>query len=399
MRTAVAVSLLLAVPAFAQRPNPKSTGWFTDYSAARAEAKRVGKPLFVTIRCEPCVDFARFDGQVVRLAKPLDEFADQFVRVRLNRITGIDLNLFEFDFDCSWFGMFLTPDEVVLGRYGGRDSTSDGGRLSVLGLKYAMERALEKSKAGVKPPAGRLKPVRIEEFKTAKTRRSNDCLHCHLVNEFRRADAKAAGTWDRDDRFVYPLPENVGITIEVDRGDVVKSVAPDSPAANARIQPGDMIARLNGYAVASFADVQYALHKAPKSGSIPIQWRRGTEAMVGQLTVHDGWRKTDLTWRASLFEILPTLPVSAADLTAADKKALGLSETQAAFRQDKFVHSTLKAIGLKAGDVVVAMDGKTVEGTMDDFLGRVRRDYLVGDSAALTVLRDLKPVELKITLK
>jgi hypothetical protein len=53
MRCAVLVSLLLALPAFAQRNNPKANGWHTDYAAARAEAKRSGKPLFVVFRCEP----------------------------------------------------------------------------------------------------------------------------------------------------------------------------------------------------------------------------------------------------------------------------------------------------------------------------------------------------------
>jgi hypothetical protein len=56
MRAAVLVSLLIALPAlpaFAQRNNPKANGWHTDYAAARAEAKRSGKPLFVVFRCEP----------------------------------------------------------------------------------------------------------------------------------------------------------------------------------------------------------------------------------------------------------------------------------------------------------------------------------------------------------
>ena len=53
MRAVVLVSLLLAAPAFAQRNNPKANGWHTDYAAARAEAKRSGKPLFVVFRCEP----------------------------------------------------------------------------------------------------------------------------------------------------------------------------------------------------------------------------------------------------------------------------------------------------------------------------------------------------------
>lgn len=262
-----------------------------------------------------------------------------------------------------------------------------------------MEKALEKYKAGVKPTAERPKPVRAEEYKAAKMRRGNECIHCHQVNEFRRADARAAGTWCRDDLWVYPLPENVGLTLELDRGDMVKSVAADSPVAKVGIKGGDRLVSLNGYPVASNADVQYALHKAPKSGAIPAEWVRGTNAMKGTLEVVEGWRKTNLTWRASLLDILPSLPISAEDLTAAEKKELGLAEKQAAFRQDKFVHSTLKAVGLKGGDVVVALDGKPVEGTMDDFLGLVRREHLVGDTITLTVLRGGKPVELKVPLK
>jgi hypothetical protein len=53
MRSALLVSLIVAAPAFAQRVNPKATGWYSDYAAARAEAKRTGKPIFVVFRCEP----------------------------------------------------------------------------------------------------------------------------------------------------------------------------------------------------------------------------------------------------------------------------------------------------------------------------------------------------------
>ena len=53
MRTAVVVSLIVVAPVFAQKVNPKAAGWYTDYAAALAEAKRTGKPLFVAFRCEP----------------------------------------------------------------------------------------------------------------------------------------------------------------------------------------------------------------------------------------------------------------------------------------------------------------------------------------------------------
>jgi S1-C subfamily serine protease len=262
-----------------------------------------------------------------------------------------------------------------------------------------MEQALARHQAGDQKPAPRGKPVRAEDYRAARTRRGNECIHCHQVNEFRRADAQAAGTWSRDDLWVYPLPENVGITLEVDRGDLVRAVAPGSAAAKAGLAAGDVLAKLNGYPVASFADAQYALHKAPKSGAIPVEWKRGTEPGSGTLQVAEGWRKTNITWRSSLLDILPSLPLSGEDLTAAEKKALGLPETRAAFRQDKFVHSTLKAVGLKAGDVIVGLSGKGIDGTMDDFLGYVRREHLVGDTIALDVIRDGKPTAVKMTLK
>jgi S1-C subfamily serine protease len=262
-----------------------------------------------------------------------------------------------------------------------------------------MQKALEKHKAGVKPPAERPKPVRVEDYRAARMRRGNGCIHCHQVNEFRRADAQAAGTWTRDDLWVYPLPENVGLTLDVDRADTVKAVTAGSPAAKLGIKAGDVLGTLNGYTVASNADVQYALHRGPKSGAIPVEWLSSTNSMKGTLEVAEGWRKTNLTWRSSLLDILPSLPISAEDLTTAEKAALGIPEKQAAFRQDKYVHSTLKAVGLKAADVVVKLDGKAVEGTMDDFLGLVRREHLVGDTITLTVLRDGKPVDLKMVLK
>ena len=50
--------ILLLLPAVADaqprpRPDPAKFGWHTDYDAARAEARRTGKPIFLVFRCEP----------------------------------------------------------------------------------------------------------------------------------------------------------------------------------------------------------------------------------------------------------------------------------------------------------------------------------------------------------
>jgi S1-C subfamily serine protease len=265
------------------------------------------------------------------------------------------------------------------------------------GLRYAMDRALDAHKAAPAPPALAGKPVRAEDFDAAKKHRG--CIHCHNVNEFRRADLKAAGTWDRTSVWVYPLPENVGITLDVDAGDRVKAVLPDSAAAKVGLKPGDRLARLNGYTVASFGDATYALHKAPAKGTVPVSWVRDGKDFSGALEVSDGWRKTNLTWRPSMLDILPSAPFSGDELTAAEKKALGLDDKRAAIRQDETVHMTLKAVGVKGGDVLIGYDGKAVEGDASKLFGYVRRNYLVGDEITINVIRDGKRVDLKLLLK
>ena len=52
---AAAAVLLLPAAAGAQprKLDPAKFGWHTDYAAAKAEAKRTGKPIFLVFRCEP----------------------------------------------------------------------------------------------------------------------------------------------------------------------------------------------------------------------------------------------------------------------------------------------------------------------------------------------------------
>jgi hypothetical protein len=313
------------------------------------------------------------------------------------RVAGADLRRFEFDHDLTWYCFFLNADETIYGRYGGRDATDAEARISTKGLRFALDKALAAHKTPPAPQPLPGKPVRAEDFAAAKQHRG--CIHCHNVNEFRRADAKAAGTWDRNSIWVYPLPENVGITLDIDTGNRVKAVAAGSAAERAGLKPGDDLARLNGYPVASFGDASYALHKAPAKGSIPVTWVRGEKEQAGTLDVADGWRKTNLTWRPSMLDLLPSLPFSADDLTAAEKKQLGLSEARAAIRQDETVHITLKTAGVRPGDVVIGFDGRVVNGAIGDLLGFVRRNYLVGDPITINVIRAGRRVDLKLVLK
>ena len=260
-----------------------------------------------------------------------------------------------------------------------------------------MGRALDahQSPTPARPLAGR--PQRAEDFLAA--RRHKGCIHCHNVNEFRRADLKATGKWDRESVWVYPLPENIGITLDVDVGDRVKLVAANSSAEKAGLKPGDRLAKVNGYSVASFADASYALHKAPWKGEVPVSWIRAGKQQSTTLALADGWRKTNLTWRPSILDLLPSLPFVGDDLTAEEKKRLGLPATQAAFRQSDRVDTTLAGAGLRAGDVVVGFNGVVVNGAMDDLLGYVRRNFLVEDTVTVDILRGGKRIGVRLVLK
>jgi membrane-associated protease RseP (regulator of RpoE activity) len=309
----------------------------------------------------------------------------------------MDLRRFEFDFDLTWYVFFLNADETIYGRYGGRDASDAEARISTKGLRYAMDRALESHKSPPEPQTLKGAPERVEDLPAARQHRG--CIHCHNVNEFRRSELKGSGKWDRNSIWVYPLPENVGITLDVDVGNRVKSVATGSAAEKAGLKPGDYIGKLNGYSVASFGDAIHALNKAPGKGAIPFSWVRDGKEQAATLEVTDGWRKTNLTWRPSMLDLLPSTPFSGEELTTGEKKALGLTEKRAAIRQDAEVHTSLKAAGVRGGDVVIGFNEQSVNGGISDLLGFVRRNYLVGDEITVNVIRDGKRVDLKVVLK
>jgi S1-C subfamily serine protease len=185
----------------------------------------------------------------------------------------------------------------------------------------------------------------------------------------------------------------------VDRSDRVRTVAAGSSAARAGLRPGDVVRRVHETPVASEADFRYGLHRAPWAGKAAVVWERDGKEHTARLELAAGWKKTNQTWRPSLLDILPSLTVFGIDLTPAEKKKLGLTPGRLAFRQDADVHAQAKKAGVRGGDVIVGIDGRVLEMTVEQFLGHVRREYLVGDRITLQVLRDGKKLDLPMTLR
>lgn len=324
--------------------------------------------------------------------------ADKFVRVRLLRIDGLDLNLFEFDYDVTLMIFFMDAAENVYARYGGRDSKSAESRQSLGGLRYTMESVLDMHGRERKEFATKSYDRRKYLRDLADDYDARGCMHCHHVKEAIDATLRLNGKWNRDMFWRYPLPENAGVVLEVDRGNIIEKVLDKTPAAVAGLRAGDVLLNVHRTPIHSFADVQYALDRAPASGTIPIRYQRGGKIAEGKLELQSGWRKTDVSWRPSVNRFVPYARVYGPDLSAVEKKALGLSPQQLAFRQKKLVTQQAKAAGVQGGDIIYGVDDLTLEMDAGGFVQYIQRNYFLGDKVKLNVIRDGKRIELIMTL-
>jgi hypothetical protein len=319
--------------------------------------------------------------------------------VRLTRIDREDLNLFAFDYDLTLAVFFLSPDSKIYARYGARDETGPDARQSLEGLRYTMNSVLEMHQRPEKRYAPRDDPAPRYVREIMGARRSGECVHCHQVREMLNHELMRTGQWSRGMAWRYPLPDNLGLLLEAHRGNVVQRVQANSPAERAGLKQGDIVERVGDVPIHSLADFTFALDRAPRAGQVAIAWQRAGAPGRSMLELPEGWRKTDISWRPSLQNLVPFLPLYGSDLSAAEKKALGLAAKQMAFRQKERVHARAEAAGIRGGDIIRGVDDKRLEGSDVDLQEFVRREYLVGDRIIVNVVRDGKELRLAWTFR
>ena len=190
----------------------------------------------------------------------------------------------------------------------------------------------------------------------------------------------------------------MGLSLDRKAGDRVIAVTARSAAEITGLRAGDRLRRLNGQPVASYADVRYALESAPKQGRVPVSWRRGARDMQGMIALSPGWRRSDLSWRASMWGLGPTPAVYGDDLSAAERRRLGLSTEQLAFRQGGIVTAQARGAGIREGDLIVGFNGGSPAPTVHALNVYVQLHHRVGERVTFTVLRDGKKVELEMIL-
>jgi hypothetical protein len=419
----VVVLLAIARPAAAEpselgkslKDIPVADHWiYDDLPRAVAEAKSSGKPLLVVLRCVPCPPGKALDERVMMPDKELAEIERQFVCLRVIQTNGLDLGVFQYDYDQSWAAMFLNADMTVYGRYGTRAASGpqSDGLLSQGGFQHAAERALALHKAypgnkaqlaaksGAKPEYKTPTEIPGLTDRPAKATVRQQCIHCHMVKEFAMRAKWEAGKLTKDDLYVYPMPERIGLTMDVEDGLLVKTVAAGSPAAKAGLASGDELLSMASQPLVSTADIQWALHRLPNESSLPVAIRRQGQSQTKTVSLAGDWKKSDIGWRASSWYGLRH-GVKTEPLPAAEKSSRGIKDGGLALVV-KGLHGKggpkVQAAGLRMNDVIVAVDGKSEALSESDFLAHLRLNHGPEDKVRLTVLRGDDRKELTIPL-
>lgn len=68
--------------------------WRDNLPRAMQEARRDGRPLFITLRCLPCKQCSDFDKEILEGGPDLDPLLRQFVTVRLTNAEHLDFRIF-----------------------------------------------------------------------------------------------------------------------------------------------------------------------------------------------------------------------------------------------------------------------------------------------------------------
>ncbi len=334
----------------------------------------------------------------------MEKLEQQFVCVRIIKADGLDLDLFQFDYDQTWCVIFLNADRTIYGRYGTRAGVRNNAatHISVAGFKKAMERALEvhqgypANKQGLLGHAGHkakyATPEKIPHM--AKTH----CIHCHQVHDgilrskWLQKELTAADLW------VYPLPENIGLRMDAADCVMVNKVTPGSPAAQGGIEAGDRLLSIHSLSLLSQADIQWALHNAPVETKLKVKLERAGQAIEKTLALSGKWKEGDLTWReSSWFGLRQGLHL--VTLSQAERKKRGVEPDIFAFKVQNMYGpgpEPLRKAGLKVGDVILAVDGRTDFATETQLWVYVRLAHAPGSRMKLGLLRGDKKMELEV---
>ena len=332
-------------------------------------------------------------------------------------MNGLDLSLFQFDYDQTWAVIFFRPDgETVLARYGAR-ADKDGMKYnSAHGFRDTMTHVLrvhrswtddlspyyraKRGPAARYPTADAIPSETIRRIVSRDDNGKQNCIHCHNVYDALHDADRDQGTYDPTNAFRYPLPDGIGL---------------DHPAAEDRTTipaegqiargSSEYFLRIDGQNLHSLADVQFALeHLDEDARQVTVETVALADPLIGKpirrrtVKLESGWKQQgSIEWRVSMYGMPPKPGLWVQSMPDQDKALLSIPADRLAMKVRGVFGKDVKQAGLKTGDVIVQFGNQTAHHTEGQFHAALRLGYYQPNSRLpLKLIRNGKKMELTV---
>jgi serine protease Do len=185
-------------------------------------------------------------------------------------------------------------------------------------------------------------------------------------------------------------------------GVLVTSVRPGGPSNDAKppVESADVLVEINGAPVRNVVQMQQVTDTltAGKSKPVPtsLAFQRKTEQLltvvkVGIKEIEDPGLEAQKAW----------LPVTAQAITRDLAEQLGNAGLSGVRVTQVFTNSSAEKAGVKVGDLLLALDGEPIAASQpgdEEVLNAMVRQYKIGTTATLTVLRGAEKLSLPVEL-
>jgi S1-C subfamily serine protease len=193
--------------------------------------------------------------------------------------------------------------------------------------------------------------------------------------------------------YPYPDPHSAGLKLDPRAMAKIERVEPGSTADLAGFKAGDEIVSMDGQPLLSIADLQWVLHNSPETANLLASVRRNGQIIPLTLPLDSGWRRGDISWRTTTWPLREMAfgGMKLENLTIEERRHAGIPPDRMAL---KIVYLfeygdriAAKRAGLRKGDIIVAVDGKSLLLTESDLLSDILKRKQRGESISVTLLR------------
>jgi S1-C subfamily serine protease len=206
--------------------------------------------------------------------------------------------------------------------------------------------------------------------------------------------------------FPYPTADVIGLELDLRSRGTVSDVHPQSPAAMAGFDTGDILLSLNGQPIISHADVQWVLHHAKDTDELTAVVDSKGKQNTLKIPLHLGWREgTDISWRATTWDFRRmgsgglVLEALSADECEAANIEPGSLALRVQYVGEYGEHAVGKRAGFQKDDIIISIDGRSSRMTESQWLAYAVQRTTAGQTIPATVLRNGQRIELSLMMQ